>query len=80
MCAIFGASSFNEFTDLYNENKDRGSFAFGGLFLSSDYDACMHIEGIANLHPKMDITNHDINMKPEDFYYFLLLIAHIYFI
>jgi glutamine phosphoribosylpyrophosphate amidotransferase len=71
MCAIFGSCQFNEFSDLYDENKDRGNFAFGGLFLSFDYDACMHIEGVANLHENMDITNHDVCMKPKDFYYFL---------
>ena len=71
MCAIFGSSSYDEFINLYDENKDRGNFAFGGLFLSFDYDACMHTKGIADLHPNTDITNHDISMKPDEFYYFL---------
>ena len=71
MCSIFGSLSFDEFTNLYDENKERGSFAFGGLFLSYSYDACVHIKGKAMLHENMDITNHSVRMKPKDFYYFL---------
>jgi glutamine phosphoribosylpyrophosphate amidotransferase len=71
MCAIFGSSQFDEFTELYDECKERGNFAFGGLFLSFDYDACIHTPGTIDLTPGMDITNRDINMKPADFYYYL---------
>jgi hypothetical protein len=71
MCAIFGSGDFSEFTDLYEKNKERGSFAFGGLFLSFDYDACMHIPGEVNLSRDIEITNRDIRMLPKDFYYFL---------
>jgi Glutamine amidotransferase domain len=71
MCAIFGSNQFSEFSDIYDNCKDRGSFAFGGLFLSFDYDARMHIEGIAELHPDMRVSNYALNLKPKDFYYFL---------
>ena len=71
MCAVFGSSNFTEFTKLYDDNKDRGSFAFGGIFLSFAYDATIHIEGIAELHKNMNITNKTVNMKPKEFYYYL---------
>lgn len=71
MCAVFGSSSFDEFTNLYEENKERGNFAFGGTFLSFDYDACIKMSGTIELHKNMDITNNEIKMKPKDFYYFL---------
>jgi len=71
MCAIFGSNNFKEFTDIYDQCKDRGSFAYGGLFLSSDYDARMYIEGIADLHDEMKVTDNKIGLKPKDFYYYL---------
>jgi glucosamine 6-phosphate synthetase-like amidotransferase/phosphosugar isomerase protein len=71
MCAIFGAADFNEFADLYDKCKDRGNFAFGGLFLSFDYDACIKESGTTTLNPNMAITNDSITMRPNDFYFFL---------
>jgi glutamine phosphoribosylpyrophosphate amidotransferase len=71
MCAIFGSSQFNEFIDIYDICKERGSFAYGGLFLSFDYDARMYIEGIAELHDDMQVTDSKIDLKPKDFYYYL---------
>jgi len=71
MCAIFGSYRFDEFKDLYDSCKDRGNFAFGGMFLSNDYDACMHVEGIADMHEDMSITNNSVSMRPDDFYYYL---------
>jgi|TARA_R110002074_G_scaffold5228_1_gene25626 glucosamine 6-phosphate synthetase-like amidotransferase/phosphosugar isomerase protein len=33
MCGIFGSTDWERFTTLYKLNKDRGSFAYGGMYL-----------------------------------------------
>jgi glucosamine 6-phosphate synthetase-like amidotransferase/phosphosugar isomerase protein len=71
MCGIFGAQNFNRYIKLYNKNKERGNFAFGGLFLSRSYDAAMRNEGTVELTKNMIINNKDVQMNPSDFYYFL---------
>lgn len=71
MCGIFTASNFNEYMKLYNKNKERGTFAYGALFLSHSYDAAMKVEGTVELSKNMMINNRDIMMKPSEFYYFM---------
>jgi glucosamine 6-phosphate synthetase-like amidotransferase/phosphosugar isomerase protein len=71
MCGIFGSSDYNKYIKLYNKNKERGAFAYGGLFLSYSYDAAMKIEGTVELSKNMIINNRDVQMKPSDFYFFL---------
>jgi len=71
MCGIFTASNFNSYIKLYNKNKERGTFAYGALFLSHTYDAAMKSPGTVELSKNMIINNIDIQMKPLDFYYFL---------
>jgi glucosamine 6-phosphate synthetase-like amidotransferase/phosphosugar isomerase protein len=39
--------------------------------LSFDYDARMYIEGIADLHDEMKVTDSRIDLKPRDFYCYL---------
>ena len=56
---------------LYNKNKERGTFAYGALFLSHSYDAAMKVEGTVELSKNMMINNRDIMMKPSEFYYFM---------
>jgi glucosamine 6-phosphate synthetase-like amidotransferase/phosphosugar isomerase protein len=71
MCGIFGANDFNKYSKLYSKNKERGNFAFGGLFLSHTYDAAMKVEGTVELSKNMLINNVDVQMRPADFYYYL---------
>jgi glucosamine 6-phosphate synthetase-like amidotransferase/phosphosugar isomerase protein len=71
MCGIFTASDFNKYIKLYNKNKERGTFAYGSLFLSYSYDATMKSPGTVDLSKNMIINNIDIQMKPSEFYYFL---------
>jgi glucosamine 6-phosphate synthetase-like amidotransferase/phosphosugar isomerase protein len=71
MCGIFTASDFNKYMKLYNKNKERGTFAYGALFLSHTYDAAMKAKGTVELSKNMIINNIDIQMKPSDFYYFM---------
>ena len=71
MCGIFGSPSFSKYIKLYDKNKERGTFAYGGLYLSHSYDAAMKIGGTVDLSPAMLINNRDVQMKPSEFYYFL---------
>lgn len=71
MCGIFLASDFNKYMKLYNKNKERGTFAYGALFLSHKYDAAIKAQGTVELSKNMIINNIDIQMKPSEFYYFM---------
>ena len=71
MCGIFTASDFSKYIKLYNKNKERGTFAYGALFLSYTYDAAMKSPGTVELSKNMLINNIDIQMRPSEFYYFL---------
>jgi glucosamine 6-phosphate synthetase-like amidotransferase/phosphosugar isomerase protein len=71
MCGIFTASNFNRYIKLYNKNKERGTFAYGALFLSHSYDAAMKVEGTVELSKNMIVNNRDVQMKPSEFYYFM---------
>lgn len=71
MCGIFTASNFNRYIKLYNKNKERGTFAYGALFLSHSYDAAMKVEGTVELTKNMIVNNRDVQMKPSEFYYFM---------
>jgi glucosamine 6-phosphate synthetase-like amidotransferase/phosphosugar isomerase protein len=71
MCGIFAAADFNKYIKLYNKNKERGTFAYGALFLSRTYDAAMKAKGTVELSKNMIIDNIEIQMKPSEFYYFL---------
>ena len=71
MCGIFAASDFNKYMKLYNKNKERGTFAYGALFLSHSYDAAMKVQGTVELSKNMTINNLDLQMKPVDFYYYM---------
>ena len=71
MCGIFTSSDFSKYMKLYNKNKERGTFAYGALFLSYKYDAAMKARGTVELSKNMIINNIDIQMKPSDFYYFM---------
>jgi glucosamine 6-phosphate synthetase-like amidotransferase/phosphosugar isomerase protein len=71
MCGIFAAADFSKYTKLYNKNKERGTFAYGALFLSYAYDAAMKVKGTVELSKNMLINNHDIQMKPSEFYYYM---------
>ena len=71
MCGIFAAADFNKYIKLYNRNKERGTFAYGALFLSHSYDATMKVEGTVELSRTMTINNRDVHMKPSEFYYFI---------
>ena len=71
MCGIFTASDFNKYMKLYNKNKERGTFAYGALFLNYKYDAAVKTQGTITLSKNMIINNVDIQMKPSDFYYFM---------
>ena len=51
MCGIFGSTSFNEYSSLYNENKKRGTFSYGNLYVNKK-DGSMYMQktdGIVNL-------------------------------
>ena len=39
MCGIFGSFNFKRFEKLYNENKQRGNFAVGTMYVSKMKDA-----------------------------------------
>jgi glucosamine 6-phosphate synthetase-like amidotransferase/phosphosugar isomerase protein len=56
---------------LYTKNKERGTFAYGALFLSHKYDAVMKAQGTVELTKNMTINNINMHMKPSEFYYFL---------
>jgi glucosamine 6-phosphate synthetase-like amidotransferase/phosphosugar isomerase protein len=71
MCSIFGSANFNVYSKLYEKGRERGTFAYGGLFLSHTYDACIKKEGVIELSKNMTINNSDIQMKPSDFYFYL---------
>jgi glucosamine 6-phosphate synthetase-like amidotransferase/phosphosugar isomerase protein len=71
MCGIFSASNFSRYIKLYNKNKERGTFAYGALFLSHSYDAAMKVEGTVELSKNMMINNREVQMKPSEFYYFM---------
>jgi len=71
MCGIFAAADFNKYIKLYLKNKERGTFAYGALFLSHTYDAAMKTEGTVELSKNMIINNIDMQMKPSEFYYFM---------
>jgi glutamine phosphoribosylpyrophosphate amidotransferase len=71
MCGIFGSPSFGKYIKLYDKNKERGTFAYGGLYLSHSYDAAMRIGGTVDLSPVMLINNRDVQMRPSEFYFFL---------
>ena len=71
MCGIFTASNFNRYIKLYNKNKERGTFAYGALFLSHSYDAAMKVEGTVELTKNMIVNNRDVQMKPSEFYYYM---------
>jgi glucosamine 6-phosphate synthetase-like amidotransferase/phosphosugar isomerase protein len=71
MCAIFGSANFNIYSKLYDQGKERGNFAYGGLFLSHTYDACIKKEGVVELSKNMIVNNSDVQMKPSDFYFYL---------
>jgi len=71
MCGIFLASDFNKYMKLYNKNKERGTFAYGALFLSHKFDAAMKAQGTVELSKNMIINNIDVQMKPSDFYYYM---------
>ena len=71
MCGIFCSNNFNKYIHLYNKNKERGSFAYGALFLSHSYDAEMKIDGIVELSKNMTINSRGINMKTSVFYYYM---------
>lgn len=71
MCSIFGSSNFTKFSKFYEKGKERGNYAYGGLFLSHDYDATMKVEGTIQLSKNMTINNNEIKMKPSDFYFYL---------
>jgi glucosamine 6-phosphate synthetase-like amidotransferase/phosphosugar isomerase protein len=71
MCGIFSASNFSRYIKLYNKNKERGTFAYGALFLSYSYDAAVKVEGTVELSKNMTINNREVQMKPSEFYYFM---------
>lgn len=39
MCGIFGSFNFDRFVELYDENKQRGNFAMGSMYVSKMKDA-----------------------------------------
>jgi glucosamine 6-phosphate synthetase-like amidotransferase/phosphosugar isomerase protein len=50
MCGIFGSFSFPEYKTLYNENKKRGTFSYGNLYVKKDGSTFIHkTDGIINL-------------------------------
>lgn len=71
MCGIFGAKDFKTYTKLYNRNKKRGTFAFGGIFLTKSIFATLRSPGKINLSKNLVIKYANIKKKIYDFDYFL---------
>jgi glucosamine 6-phosphate synthetase-like amidotransferase/phosphosugar isomerase protein len=64
MCGIFGSFKFEDYSQLYNENKKRGSFSYGNLYAKKAGSMYIHkSEGI------MDIITH--NKYNTDYHLFL---------
>ena len=60
MCGIFGSTNFTNYEVLYDFNKQRGTFSYGGLYVTSTVGA-MYItkqEGVVDLQ-SLDIGIED---------------------
>ena len=43
MCGIFGSTDWERYNTLYQLNKDRGSFAYGGMYLYEGLDPIVQV-------------------------------------
>lgn len=71
MCGIFGAKDFKTYTSLYNKNKKRGTFAFGGIFVTKSIYATLRSPGKIALSKNLVIKYSKFKRKIDDFDYFL---------
>jgi glucosamine 6-phosphate synthetase-like amidotransferase/phosphosugar isomerase protein len=51
MCGIFGSTKLQRFKTLYTLNQDRGSFAYGGLYIQDAIFEVQREQGIAKIAP-----------------------------
>lgn len=71
MCGIFGAKDYKQYTQLYNMNKKRGTYAFGGILVTKSIYATLRSPGKINLTRNLVIKYGRVNKKIYDFDYFL---------
>lgn len=71
MCGIFGSKDFKTYTALYNKNKKRGTFAFGGIFITKSMYATLRSPGKISLNKNLVIKYGKVKRKIDDFDYFL---------
>ena len=56
MCGIFGSNDFKSYVKLYNQNKTRGSFSYGGLFIDHKMHAIVKTPGIITLDKNIKLS------------------------
>lgn len=56
MCGIFGATEFERYTTLYNLNKKRGTFSYGGLFIDKGMFAMIKAPGVIELGENIQLS------------------------
>ena len=55
MCGIFGSNDFKRYVKLYDQNKKRGNFSFGGLFIDRKMHAIVKTPGTIVLNKNLEL-------------------------
>lgn len=64
MCGIFGSSDYSRYVKLYDQNKKRGNFSYGGLFIDTKIHAIVKTQGTFNFKGKLSIEMKGKTTKP----------------
>jgi glucosamine 6-phosphate synthetase-like amidotransferase/phosphosugar isomerase protein len=64
MCGIFGSSDYTRYIKLYDQNKKRGNFSYGGLFIDTKIHAIVRTKGTFNFKGKLSIELKGNKTKP----------------
>lgn len=71
MCGIFGSNDFERYVKLYDQNKKRGTFSYGGLFSDNKLHAIIKTPGIIKLSSRLQLKYKKTKKDISDFNLFL---------
>jgi glucosamine 6-phosphate synthetase-like amidotransferase/phosphosugar isomerase protein len=64
MCGIFGSTDYKRYVALYNKNKKRGSFSYGGLFIDNKLHALIKTKGTFDFKGNLELEIQGKKTKP----------------
>lgn len=73
MCGIFGSTDYKRYAKLYLKNRERGAFAYGGLFIDYKMHALIKSPGTFNFNKNLVISvpNNKTKKNLSSFDYYL---------